>query len=304
MKWHEVHDVYHLALLRIHHPNDERLFPGQLDSQISNEIDPEGEWAVDSILSHYEDALFEIKWRSGDITWMPYYQINRLQALVSYFEVLGINSVLELTTGKGKLPISNLQVFLGAIQFASESEAAKNYNSGSLYPNSLPYHSSDSTITIMAKSPFPSFKNYSTHLDSLTPAALQTVLHLYINHISDTLFIITDTFVSPIQHYTYLAVAIFACLTHDSTIRDDPIRMKDQPCPVRFNILAHIYNAEACRTQHFAYYAPHPPSNPAVTNGDHIQLDDWNITPAQCGLMAKNPLFQQLLEEDAARNLH
>ena len=199
MKWHEVHDVYHSALLRIHHPNDNRLFPGRLDSHISNEIDPEGEWAVNSILSHYgscEDALFEIKWRSGDITWMPYYQINGLQALVSYFEVLGINSVLELTTGKGKLPISDPQVFLGAIQFASESEAAKNYNSGSSYPNSLPYHSSDSTITIMAKSPFPSFKHYSTHLDSSTPAALQTVLHPYINCISDTLF----------HHYQYLCV--------------------------------------------------------------------------------------------------
>ena len=79
--------------------------------------------------------------------------------------------------------------------------------------------------------------------------------------------------------------------------------MKDQPCPVRFDILARVYNAEAHGTQHFAYYAPHPPSNPAVTDGDRIQLDDWNITPAQRGLVAENPLFQQLLEEDAACNL-
>jgi hypothetical protein len=131
MKRRGVHDVFHSALLRIHHPNDDRLFPGRLDSQISNEIDPEGEWAVDSILSHHgsrEDALFEIKWRSGDITWMPYYQIVGLQALVSYFEVLGINSVSELTTGKGKPPSSDPQVFLGAIQFTSESVTAKNYN--------------------------------------------------------------------------------------------------------------------------------------------------------------------------------
>lgn len=65
MKRRGVHDVFHSALLRIHHPNDDRLFPGRLDSQISNEVDPEGEWAVDCILSHYgsrEDALFEIKW--------------------------------------------------------------------------------------------------------------------------------------------------------------------------------------------------------------------------------------------------
>ena len=175
MKQHRVHKIFHSSLLIIHHPNDNRLFPGQLDSQISNEIDPEGEWAVDSILSHYrshEDALFEIKWRSGDITWMPYYQINGLQALVSYFEVLGINPVLELTTGKEKLPINDPQMFLGAIQFASESVTAEIYNLGSSYPNSLPYHSSDPTVPIMAKSPFPSFKCYSTHSDSLTSAAL------------------------------------------------------------------------------------------------------------------------------------
>ena len=171
-------------------------------------------------------------------------------------------------------------------------------------PIEFPYHSSDPIIPIMAKSPFPllNCKRYSTHSDSSTPAALRTVPHPYINRISDTLFIITDTFVSPIQHYTYPVAAIFACLTHDSAIPDNPAGIKDQPCLIGFNILARVYNAEACGTHCIAYYAPHPSSNPVITYGDLIQPDDWNITPAQHGIVIENPPFQQLLE-DAVCNL-
>lgn len=49
-----IHDVFHASLLRIHVPNDDRLFPGRLESQLG--IDPdtrtESEWAVDKILGH------------------------------------------------------------------------------------------------------------------------------------------------------------------------------------------------------------------------------------------------------------
>ena len=163
-------------------------------------------------------------------------------------------------------------------------------------PIEFPYHSSDPILPIMAKSPFPSFKRYYTHSDSSTPAALRTVPHPYTNCISDTLFIVTDTFAPPTQHYTYSAAAIFACLTHDSAIRDDPVGMKDQPCPIGFDTLARVYNAEARGTQCFAHHAPHPSSNPVITYGDRIQPDDWSITPAQRGIVIENPLFQQLLE--------
>jgi len=168
------------------------------------------------------------------------------------------------------------------------------WNSAS--PTEFPYPLSDPTGFIMAKSPSPSFKRYYTHLDPPIPATLRTVLHPYISHISDVPFIVTDTFASPIQHYAYAATAIIACLTHDSAIRDDPAGIKDQSCPIRFNILARVYNAKARGTQRFAYYAPHPSSNPVITYGDRIQPDDWNITPTQRGIVIKNP-------GNAARNL-
>ena len=44
-----VHDTFHSSLLRIHVPNDDRLFPGRMDTQFRASPDTEDEWAVDTI---------------------------------------------------------------------------------------------------------------------------------------------------------------------------------------------------------------------------------------------------------------
>ena len=46
LKHRGVHDVFHSSLLRIHIPNDDRLFPGRMDTQLVGE-DEGDEWAVD-----------------------------------------------------------------------------------------------------------------------------------------------------------------------------------------------------------------------------------------------------------------
>ena len=69
-----VHDVFHSTLLQIHIPNDDRLFPGCMDTQVAGETPTTNEWAVDHIRSHSgsrADTLFEILWKSGDVTWLP-----------------------------------------------------------------------------------------------------------------------------------------------------------------------------------------------------------------------------------------
>jgi len=116
-------------------------------------------------------------------------------------------------------------------------------------------------------------ERHTIHPDSSKPAAFQTTYHPNIHRISDILLIITDIFALPVQHHTYPTAAIYACLTHEGAIRNDPVGMKDQPCPIGFDTLARVYNAEARGSQRFAYYAPHPPSNPAITHGDRIQPD-------------------------------
>ena len=86
-----IHDIFHSSLLRIHVPNDDRLFPGRMDTQLSGEDDGD-EWAVDWILSHSgsrTEASFKILWKSGDVTWLPYYQITHLQVLLVIWSSLG-----------------------------------------------------------------------------------------------------------------------------------------------------------------------------------------------------------------------
>ena len=113
-----IHDVFHSSLLREHLPNDDRLFPGRLDTQVGSMPETDGEWAVDRILSHSGskmDSIFEIQWKSGDVTWLPYYQITHLQALTEYLDLLGKKDIRKLPNGSGKPPRDDPQLTLGSI---------------------------------------------------------------------------------------------------------------------------------------------------------------------------------------------
>ena len=121
-----IHDVFHASLLRIHVPNDDRLFPGHMDTQLGDGPNTKDEWAVDRIRSHAgigEGSVFKILWKSGDITWMPFYQIRHLQALETYLELMGVENASKLPAGKGKPPLDDPQVFLGGLSICSSPES-------------------------------------------------------------------------------------------------------------------------------------------------------------------------------------
>jgi hypothetical protein len=87
-----------------------------METQVADFEEHEAEWAIDRILSHSgqrADSVFEIQWKSGDKTWLPYDRVEKLDALKDYFNVLGISNVSELGEGKGKPPTDDPQVFLG-----------------------------------------------------------------------------------------------------------------------------------------------------------------------------------------------
>ena len=118
LKQRGIHNVFHSSLLKIHIPNDDRLFPGRMDTQLGVGPEADNEWAVDKIISHArsgQEAVFEILWKAGNITWLPYYQIRHLQALDVYLDLLDIEFLGKLPNGKGKPPHDNAQIFLGAI---------------------------------------------------------------------------------------------------------------------------------------------------------------------------------------------
>lgn len=103
-----IHDVFHASLLRVHEPNDDRLFPGRLDSQVFDLEDKDNEWAIEKFVSHRgsgSDTVFEALWKSGDRTWVPYSLVARLEALKAYLEACGVEEIGDLPTGSSVPPM-------------------------------------------------------------------------------------------------------------------------------------------------------------------------------------------------------
>ena len=127
-----IHDVFHSLLLCIHSPNDDQLFPSQMDTQLKGDLEANNKWAIDRIISHAgsgADAVFEIKWKSGDITWLPYYQITHLNVLTKYFDLLGISKISKLPLGKGILPPDDPQIFVGSTSFLLTNPTSSHFKS-------------------------------------------------------------------------------------------------------------------------------------------------------------------------------
>jgi hypothetical protein len=85
--------------------------------------EPKAEWAIDRIMSHKgrrADTVFEIQWKTGDKTWLPYDRVEKLDALAEYFQLLGVENVSELGDGSGRTQTSDPQVFLGHL-FSDQS---------------------------------------------------------------------------------------------------------------------------------------------------------------------------------------
>ncbi|KAJ8469437.1 hypothetical protein ONZ45_g16890 [Pleurotus djamor] len=102
-----IHNGFHSSILRIHIPNDDRLFPGRLNDELFEINDDDLEWAADEIVSHAgkgSTAIFELKWKSGDITWLPYHQISQLHAMQAYLDLFGILDIKDLPRGTGSPP--------------------------------------------------------------------------------------------------------------------------------------------------------------------------------------------------------
>lgn len=120
-----IHNVFHAALLKLHVPNDDRLFPGRSYEQVCVDLEHETEWSIDKILSHVgtgENATFEVKWKAGDITWMPYHQVSHLPAVNVYLELLGVSNISLLGSGNGKPPNGDPQIYTGQISPYSETD--------------------------------------------------------------------------------------------------------------------------------------------------------------------------------------
>ncbi|KAI0037370.1 hypothetical protein FA95DRAFT_1462808, partial [Auriscalpium vulgare] len=93
------HPSFHTLLLRIHHANNDRRFPGRQISQLPAFTDSPHEWAVDQILSHSvagKTALLEICWSTGDTSWAPYTNVAHLEHMAAYLELQNVDHISKL----------------------------------------------------------------------------------------------------------------------------------------------------------------------------------------------------------------
>ena len=79
-----INHSFHTSLLKPHVPSDDRRVLGHLLVQIPGFGGKSEEWIVDSIVSHHGRGVsseFEIQWKAGDRTWVPYRKVAHLIAL-------------------------------------------------------------------------------------------------------------------------------------------------------------------------------------------------------------------------------
>ena len=308
-----VHDVFHSSLLREHIPNDDRLFPRRMDTQIGNTPETEGEWAVDRILLHSgskTNAVFEIRWKSGDTTWLPYYQITHLQALTEYLDLLGEPNIHKLSKGTGKPPQEDPQLFLGAISL----DSALFLNSKNPKPNAYknqPYPLLPDSIDILSPSKqqhfHPTTTTIVTNLSSdmrnhrrSTPRGLS---HPLFTRISPTTYLIKDL-AYPVYSTVHIA-QIAEYLQFDEELRAYSDTADFTSFPVGYIEFSKAWNEGTYQNdpRHFStIFLEDDPNCNSVTPSTHpLRLEDFEITPSQLGTVPDNPRPSDPLQDDITR---
>ena len=301
LKQRGVHNSFHASLLREHIPNDDRLFPGRMDSQLGSEPDTEGEWAVDSILSHSgsnTDSIFEIKWKSGDITWLPYYQITHLQALTDYLDLLGIKNISTLPKGAGQPPREDPQLFLGLVSFSPQPILPP--TTPERKPLKASHRPSRPNIPkSTAPSPSHSFtRTYTIHTDSyniMPPHRGRSKTKLLgIDHPSFT----RTTYLMrepdyPVHTKIHMA-QIYEYLHFDEQLRTDGESAKFHSVPVGFSDFSTTWNNGAAATDDprrvsTVFLAEDAEFNYATPSHTPVYLHEFHITPEQAGLVTSSP---------------
>ena len=305
LKQRGVHNVFHASLLRIHIPNDDRLFPGRLDTQLSLGDSSEGEWAVDKILSHTgakDSSIFEVLWQAGDITWLPYHQISHLNALPVYLDLLGVSDILELPKGHGKPPADDPQVFSGQLEI---TPAPQHHKSLSQHPNQLRHSTplipcsfskvyapcrslslsaimpdtdiilpdAPPIVTSSQGDPAPTITS-EKKLPKFNPRSIE---HAHIKRLSRTKFLATDPLKD--QKYYFHAGQIADFCTTDAILRQRKVPLA---FPASYNDFAEVFNTHI-EDNPIRFTTYDSKTKEFDLNGDPITLNDFFITEEDIG---------------------
>ena len=285
-----VHDVFHSSLLQIHIPNDDRLFPGRMDTQLVGE-DEGDEWAVDRILSHHgarTEATFEILWKSGDVTWLPYYQITHLQALTDYLELLRVAKISKLPPGKGRPPQDNPQVFLSVISFESPPTSVFSFLSSFFGDLSSTLTGSLDFFSYYLRSFFPSsFTSLTVDIELELPMPqFSSVKHPLIHRISATHYKARGE--NDVFHSTIHVGQVVDYIDFDSHIRKHRTLTGVESIPIGYLDFADLWNNGVSKedTRRFTnYFWEEDTEDPTFEFSPHpLTVADFHITKEQAGM--------------------
>ena len=293
-----IHDVFHSSLLRIHVPNDDRLFPGRMDTQLSGADDGD-EWAVDRILSHHgsrTDASFEIYWKSGDVTWLPYYQITYLQALTDYLELLGVRKIAKLPKGTGRPPQDDPQVFVGSIAVALPLSVSSLFSSLHHFPPfnlNATLRSLSTHVLSFFKAPFTSITIDLEYLAAMPRGPrppLRSIDHPRFTRISATHYLLRN--VDGYLNYTIHVGQVADFVNFNQTLRE-PVELSQlRSMPLGYLEFAHLWNSgvhpgDPRRLSIIS--KPEDDTPNIIVSKEPISLSDFVITQQQVGLSGPEP---------------
>ena len=316
LKKRDVHDVFHSSLLRIHIPNDDRLFPGRMDTQLGDGPSVDDEWAVDVIRNHAgsgNNSVFEILWKSGDVTWMPLYQIKHLQALETYLELMGITDASKLPAGKGNPPQEDPQLFLGELSLSALSFSTQQHSSLSpvssspvlisfITPSSTPLflHLNHKFFDSISSLPFNFPLLYSTSFQTHTQLTLDHLTNLNVmkfNGIRHSHFVRNSTTEYALVHPDRLrrdlvhVSQIRKYLIFDRFLREGQHLTDSTDIPIGYETFANLFNTgtRPSDLRRISTYLEEAAGYRVIKSTNPVSLDDFFITSDQCGFSAPRP---------------
>lgn len=294
-----MHPVFHAHLLRIHEPNDDRLFPGRLESQVADFEERDDEWVIDRFESHRGQgtgAIFEAVWKSGDRSWVPYADVAHVRALKDYFEVLGINNISELRDGSGQPPLDDPQVFLGAIDIPDMSEEAPQYKKPARRRRRRPQRKGPVCVRATSRPPDPPLTPFFRALRSLPPLspvnhsltplllcltfllalAMVYTHHAYLERLRNGSIILRDPRTNTRHQYSREQLRLYNAFDH--ALREDRVSGPGHIVPGGYHDFRDTWAQDTGNRIQFSEYSPG--SGTVVIHGDHIDTDEL-APPAQ-----------------------
>ncbi len=265
-----IHDVFHVSLLRVHIPNDDQLFPGRAENQMGLTDEMSGEWAVEQIIGHSGskmDSLFKVKWKSGDMTWLPYEKADHLDALGEYFNTLGISDVSQLRDSRAPAPeddesdvlgLSEVQVSAMEVHPGWENPSVGQLNkfkeklttthpSIPLFPSALSPHCSHYQFLSQSSATMAPNLPANTRLTILGLDSYSTGLWMVNDHEENQKFLTNSE-------------SIHMCLLLSECIRKGTFNICHDPIPAIYFPLAHIFN-NSCISFDVPYHMVWLPTN-------------------------------------------